>query len=49
MHTAQWVGMKAIPVGDHVLLAPNTAERTQGVCISLEGTFVGGILMNLTG
>ena len=49
MHTAQRVGVKAIPVGDHVLLAPNTAECTQGVLVPLDGTFAGGILMNLTG
>ena len=49
MHTAQRVGVKAIPVGDHVLLTPNTAEHTRGVLVTLDGTFVGGILMNLTG
>ena len=49
MHTAQHVGVKAIPVGDHVLFTPNTTERTRGVFISLDGTLVGGILMNLTG
>ena len=49
MHTAQRAGMKVIPVGDHILLVPNTVERTRGVLIPLDGTFVGGILMNLTG
>ena len=49
MHTAQWAGVKAIPVGGRVLLAPDTTERTGGVLISLENMFVGGILMNLAG
>ena len=49
MHAAQRAGVKVIPVGDCVLLTPNTAEHTQGVLITLDGTFVGGILMNLTG
>ena len=49
MHAAQRVGVKAIPVGDRVLLTPNTAEHTRGVLVTLDGTFVGGILINLTG
>ena len=49
MHAAQRAGVKAIPVGDHVLLTPNTAEHIRGVLVTLDGTFVGGILMNLTG
>ena len=49
MHAAQWAGVKAIPVGDHVLLTPNTAEHTRGVLVALDDTFVGGILINLTG
>ena len=40
MHTAQRVGVKAIPVGDRILLAPDTTERTRGVLISLESMFV---------
>ena len=49
MHAAQWAGVKAIPVGDRVLLTPNTAEHTRGVLVALDGTFVVGILINLTG
>ena len=49
MYTAQCAGVKAIPIGDCVLFTPNTTERTRGVLISLDGTSVGGILMNLTG
>ena len=49
MHAAQRAGVKAIPVGDRVLLTPNTAEHTCGVLVALDGTFVGGILINLTG
>ena len=45
----QWVGMEAIPVGDRILLTPSTAEHTRGVLVTLDGTFAGGILMNLTG
>ena len=49
MYTAQRAGVKAIPIGDRVLFTPNTTEHTLGVLISLDGTSVGGILMNLTG
>ena len=49
MHAAQRADVKAIPVGYHVLLTPNTAEHTRGVFFTLDGTFVGGILINLTG
>ena len=49
MYTAQRAGVKAIPIGDCVLFTPNTTECTCGVLISLYGTLVGGILMNLTG
>ena len=49
MYTAQRASVKAIPVGDRVLLTPNTAENTRGVLVTLDGIFVGGILMNLTG
>lgn len=49
MHAAQWAGVKAIPVGDRVLLTLNTAEHMRGVLVAFDGTFVGGILINLTG
>ena len=49
MHAAQQAGVKAIPVGDRVLLTPNTAEHTHGVLVAIDGTFVGRILINLTG
>ena len=47
MYTAQRAGVKAIPVGDRVLFTPNMTERTHGVLVSLDGTLVSGILMNL--
>ena len=49
MHAAQRVGVKALPVGDRVLLTLIPSEHTRGVLVALDGIFVGGILINLSG